>query len=170
MITMSITRLSIKKALINYANENNRPHYDVDFVKRFYVIVDLGLDHPIKNKILEMAYSLESGKAKQTPEQKLKDELFSFCNQYGMIKTLAQVAGVDVKYVRRALELDAEEVIEPYERLSPFFSEATIQLRKQGRIPHGTIEGFIKYKCKCLKCEKANALHSEKRNSNLELI
>lgn len=170
MITMSVTRLSIKQALIDYANENNRPHYDVDFVKRFYVIVDLGLDHPIKHKILEMAYALESGLKKQTPEQKLKGDLFAFCNQYGMITTLARVAGVDVKYVRNALDADAEDIIEPYERLSPFFSEATIELRKQGRIPHGTIDGFIKYNCKCLKCEKAHALHNEKRQSNLELI
>lgn len=168
---MKITRLSIREALIQYAEKNNRPYFDISFVKYFFNVIKLNLDHPIKNDVIRIAIQIEKSNTHdiQSVHTK-KNELYVFCNRYRMRTILSEVAGVPKAYIKNAMEAEGSDVIEYWERLHPFFDEANKILNEKRSIKHGTLTAYNHHKCRCEKCIKANNEYSFTRRSNLALI
>ena len=93
--------LQIKQALIQIAERNGRPPYELYFVKQVIAAIRSGADHPMRAAV-EAEQVTGEIVAQSSPKTRL-DKLIDFCAPRGMRALLARNSGLSFSYLSQSL-------------------------------------------------------------------
>ncbi len=148
--------LEIKQALIQIAERNGRPPFELCFVRQVVQAIRNGIDHPMRDLV-------EAEKIKSeffaTPSSGSKhDRLTIFCAPRGMRELLSKNSGISVSYISHVLNHGTLLTDSAWDRLSSAFDRTETEFMKKGKVRkqdlHGTANKYAAG-CRCADCKSA---------------
>lgn len=113
--------VEIRRALIQIAEKNGRPHYSLAVVRDVIDAFKSGKDHHLKSDVIAENVSLVAENEKR--DERL-DDLVVFCGRTGMRRILSETSGVNHTALSSILNGSRSMTAAMWERLSSSFDAA----------------------------------------------
>ncbi|OTG81519.1 hypothetical protein [Acinetobacter sp. ANC 4648] len=148
------TSLEIKQALIQIAERNGRPPFELYFVREVVRAIRSGVYHPM-GTVVE-AEKIDSDFFATPSLNTKQDQLAAFCAPRGMREILSKNSGVSVSYISSVLSHGTLLTDSAWERLSSAFDRTETEVLRNSRNtkPHGTTTRY-NFGCRCADCKSA---------------
>ena len=148
--------LQIKQALIQIAERNGRPPYELYFVRQVVAAIRSGADHPLRAAV--EAEKLEGNFFDKPSSDSKLDKLAAFCAPRGMRELLAKNSGLSSSYISKVLDHSSLLTNSAWDRLSSAFDRTETEFMKKGKVRkqdlHGTSNKYATG-CRCADCKSA---------------
>lgn len=146
--------LQIKQALIQIAERNGRPPYELYFVKQVIAAIRSGADHPLKAAV---EAEQVTGEIVANPSTSTRlDKLAAFCAPRGMRELLAKNSGLSSSYISKVLDHSSLLTNSAWDRLSSAFDRTETEFLRNSKNSksHGTAQRYGNG-CRCADCKSA---------------
>ena len=146
--------LQIKQALIQIAERNGRPPYELYFVKQVIAAIRSGADHPMRAAV-EAEQVTGEIVAQSSPKTRL-DKLIDFCAPRGMRALLARNSGLSFSYLSQILDRTNTLSDSAWEKFSGAFDRTETEFLRNSKNSksHGTAQRYGNG-CRCADCKSA---------------
>ena len=146
--------LQIKQVLIQIAERNGRPPYELYFVRQVVAAIRSGADHPMR-----AAVEAENviGEITAQPSSKTKlGKLMDFCAPRGMRALLARNSGLSFSYLSQILDRTNTLSDSAWDKFSSAFDRTETEFLRNSKNskPHGNAQRYSNG-CRCDDCKSA---------------